>query len=344
MDQRYNYTLVNGIKIPSPDNKYRYVPMDMFPADLLERLEVVKALTSDMEGDAIGGAMNLVMKNATDKFTAQANFASGFSQLFIDRNYTNFDKGVVNSKSPADLHGSNYVATPNDFTYKNFDYKTKDLPLNAVGGISVGNRFGKKKQLGVVVAASYQNTFKGSNNVWFKPENQPAPGNVPAFTDYYNRKYNSNIIRYGIHNKLDYSVNEKNKFSLYTVYLQSEEAQFRQTIDTSLSIGRSGVGTGNTYKAYRSRLQRQSIYNNNSGENTLAENLKLDWSAVYSYATSKTPDWSEYQTVQQVGFDINHEQYATPEVLNIPFYRIWTRNSDRDYAGCANLSYKKTEF
>ena len=43
MDRRYNYTLVNGIEIPSPDNKNRYVPMDIFPADLLERLEVIKA-------------------------------------------------------------------------------------------------------------------------------------------------------------------------------------------------------------------------------------------------------------------------------------------------------------
>lgn len=45
MDQRYNSTLVNGIKIPSPDDKFRYVPMDLFPSDLLERLEVIKSLT-----------------------------------------------------------------------------------------------------------------------------------------------------------------------------------------------------------------------------------------------------------------------------------------------------------
>ncbi len=30
MDKRYIYTLVNGIKIPSPDNKNRYVPLDIF--------------------------------------------------------------------------------------------------------------------------------------------------------------------------------------------------------------------------------------------------------------------------------------------------------------------------
>ena len=48
MDERYNNTLVNGIKIPSPDAKYRYVPMDLFPSDMLERLEVLKTLTPTM--------------------------------------------------------------------------------------------------------------------------------------------------------------------------------------------------------------------------------------------------------------------------------------------------------
>ena len=59
MDKRYNYILVNGVKIPSPDSKNRYVPLDIFPSDMLERIEVIKALTPNMEGDAIGGAMNL---------------------------------------------------------------------------------------------------------------------------------------------------------------------------------------------------------------------------------------------------------------------------------------------
>lgn len=40
MDKRYNYTLINGVKIPSPDNKNRFVPLDIFPSEMLDRLEV----------------------------------------------------------------------------------------------------------------------------------------------------------------------------------------------------------------------------------------------------------------------------------------------------------------
>lgn len=339
MDQRYNYTLVNGIKIPSPDNKYRYVPMDIFSADLLERLEVVKALTPNMEADAIGGAMNLVMKSAPDSLSINVNIGSGFSQLLNDRGYRNFDRRVVNPQSPSDIHGKDYIATPYDFTYKNFDYKTKKLPLNGIAGFSIGNRFFKKR-FGIIVAGSYQNLYRGSNSTWIKPENQPQPGNIPSFDDVFTRQYNTQQTRYGLHTKLDYIFNPRNKISLYNLYVKMDEIQNRETIDTSLSIGRSGVGTGNTYLLYRSRMQNQSIYNSTlQGDHKFLKYFKLNWSGVYSLAKSATPDWSEYQTVQVVGFDINKNQNSTPQVLNIPFYRIWTRNSDRDWAGYLNLSF-----
>jgi outer membrane receptor for ferrienterochelin and colicin len=73
MDKRYNYTLVNGVKIPSPDNKHRYVPLNLFPSELLDRVEVSKSLTADMEGDATGGVINMLMKDAPANVTLQAN-------------------------------------------------------------------------------------------------------------------------------------------------------------------------------------------------------------------------------------------------------------------------------
>ena len=270
MNKRYNYTLVNGVKIPSPNDKYRYVPMDMFPADLLERVEVIKSLTPAMEGDAIGGAINLVMKDAPNVLTFNAHAGTGFSELLTRREYSNFDKNVVSDKSPVDIHGATYQATPYDFTYKNFDYQTRKLPFNENVGLSFGNRFLKNKQLGIIVAGSYQNEYKGSDRIWFKPSNQPAPGNVPAFEDFYSRQYNTQSTRYGLHSKIDYEFNPNNKISLYNLFLKMDDIEYRESIDTSLSIGRNGVGTGNTYLLYRSEIQHQSIYNSTlQGEHTI---------------------------------------------------------------------------
>ncbi|WP_332368610.1 carboxypeptidase-like regulatory domain-containing protein [Spirosoma telluris] len=127
MDKRYNYTLVNGVKIPSPDNRYRYVPLDIFPAELLDRLEVYKALTPSMEGDAVGGAINMVMKDAPDHMTVLANISSGYSELFFNQPFVSFDANHINSKSPYEQFGNQYSAKFADFNKASTTY-TRQAP------------------------------------------------------------------------------------------------------------------------------------------------------------------------------------------------------------------------
>ena len=66
--QQYNNTLVDGIKIPSPESKDRFVPMDIFPSALFESIEVTKSLTPETAGDAIGGSTDLLLREAPENF------------------------------------------------------------------------------------------------------------------------------------------------------------------------------------------------------------------------------------------------------------------------------------
>ncbi len=55
---------VNGEQIPSPEAGARFVALDAIPANQLASLEVTKAITPDMDGDAIGGSVNLITPTA----------------------------------------------------------------------------------------------------------------------------------------------------------------------------------------------------------------------------------------------------------------------------------------
>src|SRR5688572_5406730 len=55
---------INGEQIPSPEADVRFVALDAIPADQLASIEVSKALTPDMDGDAIGGNLNLITRTA----------------------------------------------------------------------------------------------------------------------------------------------------------------------------------------------------------------------------------------------------------------------------------------
>lgn len=53
---------INGNRLPSAEGDTRNVQLDLIPADMVQTIEVNKVVTSDMDGDAIGGSINLVTK------------------------------------------------------------------------------------------------------------------------------------------------------------------------------------------------------------------------------------------------------------------------------------------
>lgn len=78
-----NYT-VNGIEIGNPDGLGRALPLDVISGQLLNRVEVVKAKTADLDAQGIGGSINLVTQTAydfTDRFVVQATAQAGYQEL-----------------------------------------------------------------------------------------------------------------------------------------------------------------------------------------------------------------------------------------------------------------------
>jgi TonB-dependent receptor len=83
-EQRLNSTTVNGERIPASEKDVRTIALDTIPADLLEAIQVSKALTPDMDGDAIGGTVDLVTKRAPLEERIQATLGGGYSAISKD--------------------------------------------------------------------------------------------------------------------------------------------------------------------------------------------------------------------------------------------------------------------
>jgi outer membrane receptor protein involved in Fe transport len=327
MEKRYINTLVNGIKIPSPDNKNRFIPLDLFPSELLERLEVGKSLTPSMEGDAIGGTINLVMKDAPEKLLLQVNLASGFNTSFPEQKFSKFDKSTMNLSSPAQIHGGTYVATLSDLPVGHLNYTEKANPINSTMGLSLGNRFGKSKQFGFVVSGSYQNIFRGTTSNFFLPNSQPGLNNIPLFSNLQLRQYSVQSQRKGLNAKFDYKINKNNKISLFNTFVRLDDYQTRFIWDT---VALNSL----INKTTRSQWIFQSINSTTlQGEHKLSSTSKFDWSLVNSVAKSNTPDQSTY----------GHEYPIVPTNLTIDklqsMSRIWTKNKDKDQS--VYLNYTK---
>ena len=337
MEKRYINTLINGIKIPSPDNKSRFIPLDLFPSELLERLEVSKSLTPSMEGDAIGGTINLVMKDAPLNRVLQVNVSGGYNNAFGKQDYLQFDKSTINKKSPAELNGNNYAATPADFPIGHLNYTKKSRPINTAFGITAGNRFGKDKKLGVLFSGSYQNIYSGTSSTFFVPNAQPNLDNMPQFVVLYNRQYSTQNQRVGLNAKIDYKINDRNKIALFNTFVRLDMFQVRQSFDT-IAL--------NTLvdETFRTTWQYQSIYNSTlQGLHQVTPTFTIDWSAGYSIANNHIPDQATYGHEFPV-LTLNHVAFrGTPDYLN-SMSRNWMHNSDKDLYGYLNFTKQLSIF
>ncbi len=59
-----NSMSLNGLRIATPEQSTRQLPMDLIPSDQAAAIQVSKTLTPDMDADAIGGNVNVVTRTA----------------------------------------------------------------------------------------------------------------------------------------------------------------------------------------------------------------------------------------------------------------------------------------
>ncbi len=67
LPDRYVSSQLNGVLLPSADEDKRAVELDLFPSEVIDSLQVTKTFTPDQQGNASGGAVNVVLKGVPDE-------------------------------------------------------------------------------------------------------------------------------------------------------------------------------------------------------------------------------------------------------------------------------------
>lgn len=74
-----NSVMINGQRIPSAEAEERSIQLDLIPSDMIQTVEVNKAITPDMDADAIGGAVNLVTRSAPSTRRISGTLGTGYN-------------------------------------------------------------------------------------------------------------------------------------------------------------------------------------------------------------------------------------------------------------------------
>ncbi len=88
LSPQLNSVTLNGSRIPSAEGDNRNIQMDLIPSDMIQTIEVSKAMTPDKDADALGGAVNLITRTAPQGFRLSATLGSGVN-FITDRRLLN---------------------------------------------------------------------------------------------------------------------------------------------------------------------------------------------------------------------------------------------------------------
>ncbi|MGO9589879.1 MAG: TonB-dependent receptor [Candidatus Acidiferrales bacterium] len=84
-EPRLTNVTIDGINVPSPEVAVRQVKLDVIPADLVESIVVEKTLSANQDGDAIGGTVDMKLKNAGDEPTFIVTGIGGYTPILGGR-------------------------------------------------------------------------------------------------------------------------------------------------------------------------------------------------------------------------------------------------------------------
>ena len=241
---------INGNRIPSAEGDTRNVQLDLIPADMVQTIEVSKVVTADMDGDAIGGSINLITKNTPYRRIFNATAGSGYNAVSkkaqVNLGLTYGDR-FLNDKLGLMISGS-YQYAPGGSDNAEFEYDVDDDQV-VMKEAQVRQYYVTRERQSYSLALDYE----------FNPDHKIS------FKGIYNRRNDWENRYRAVYKDLD----------------ESDPAE------QSIELQTKG-GASDTKNARLERQQTMDF--TLDGEHNLGGRVLMDWAASYSRASEDRPN------------------------------------------------------
>ena len=357
LDPRYSGTTLNNALLASTEPERRVVPLDLFPASLIDNIKVQKTYAPNLPGEFSAGLVQVETTEFPTRPTLNVSYSIGFNsqtqgRTFLDypgggRDFFGFDDGTraLPGAIPGDERVDRFTFSRDELQAfgrsfaNNWERVSRDLSRPAMSwNIVAGNTYGK---LGVVGALTFSNSlqtiFDQERNYYF-PNPQAALGNAnagpPVLASDFDYDESTESVRLGGVLNLSYQFTPENKLSFKNFFSRDSDDNARyyegyyQDFNTDI-------------RNQRLRYIERTIQNSQvEGEHlfTGMGNSILTWAMSYSSATRDEPDLRESLQIYQprtdsfVFFDDSQsafrmfndldETILNPSVdMMVPFYR-----------------------
>lgn len=251
-----NNVTINGERVPSPEGDVRQVAMDVIPSDQLAGIEIHKALTPDMDGDAIGGSINLVTRSALD-------YDRPFGRFELGGGYNNISSGGIGRGS---------------FTYGRRFGVMENIGVMISGSYNVTQRGSDNNEM-----------------EWGEEELQSTGEDAEVLQSLELRDYTVTRTRAALSTSLDYAWNANSRNYLRFIWNSFGDQEYRRRVTFSPGdyVDQNTIEGGEVERDLKDRYEVQRIWSLNAGGDHLLMNGLMEWDYGfgYSYAEEEEPDY-----------------------------------------------------
>ncbi|GAB4358483.1 MAG: TonB-dependent receptor [Bryobacter sp.] len=300
LGERYSATMLNGSIIPTTEPERRVVPLDLFPANLVDNIKVLKTYSADLPGEFSGGLVQMNTVEFPTQKIFQVGVSYGFNTQVIGEDFNGFSGGTRDffgfGRSNRELPG----IIPRDerlivgrFTDEEFQQFGRSFPVEytpvkrtgrpqQTSSVVAGNTYGK---LGVVGALSFNNTQSRTPQLYRFLANQGG-GQAGLFSQYDDFNVDNESARIGAAFNAAYRLTAAQKLVFRTTLTRDSDKEAR--VFRGLNGG-IGVEVEDTRLRY---VERSLVSTSLEGDHAFAKlkNSIFHWQMTYSASGRDEPD------------------------------------------------------
>ncbi len=283
LGDRYLYTTLNGLPIPSDDVDRKNIDLGLFPTRVIQNLSISKTYSVDNSADQASGTVDITSRElrGTEELDFGLQFGANTNAV------GEFNKFKVSPNQEDVYFGFYDQAIPIEYSLNNQTWNTKNapFPVNRKYAFTAGKKFGN--DLKVLLTASQSSKFEYSTGIF----NEYRDNNLYDYfsdTENYSKTDNTTGLL-----DLAYEINDKHRIKATSLFIN-------KLTDEVYEAGRNGEGVVfeetsaaenlNQFVRDQNIKQTRLWVNQLHGYHEFFENNELEWAVGYNTVNADEPN------------------------------------------------------
>lgn len=285
LGDRYLYTTLNGLPIPSDNIERKNINLSLFPTRLIESIDVSKTTSPNISADQASGNIDIKTKELSGKKLLTASVGTSVNTNVMSSSVFNNFKVSATYQDVSFGFYKQSIPTSQAITGQSWSPEVVDFPINKSYSLSAGTRIGDK--LSVLFTAGQSEEFEYKEGAFKQYRSNYLDDVIPDATTWSKEVATSGLLH------LRFRADDNNDFKFNTLLINKIE-------DEVFEGGRSGEAVIYEETDPQEGLS-QFIRDQNlkktllsvtqiGGEHKIGAKNEIDWAAGYNYLSADEPN------------------------------------------------------